>query len=516
LFKNSTSTWNLVRALYRDDYGNPFEMTPSQNKIFDCIFKKQAPDGRRRIHIETFTQYGKSEIVSMAVLTRASTYPEKWPIVAPSQAKAKIIMNYVIKHLFENEYTISAFIIEPGESLERLRRERSASRLTFNVGNNQIGQIFILSAESRLKSKEDIGNSLMGFGASNLIKDEDSLIDDRADAKAMRMVGGFSSTGDDFVVALGNPFRRNHFLKSRLNPKYYKIIVDYKKGLEEGRLSKEFVEEMKSKPYFSVLYECKFPEVDEIDEKGWIPLLSEEDIRMAVFDKKLDEKNKEKGIQHIGERRIGHDVARGGSNYAVWVMRSMNYASILGKSKSDNLMQTGAQTMEFMRNNEVLEGNVFIDEVGVGAGEVDHLRDNNIKIRAVNVGNRAIDRMRFVNIRAEAYWRLREWIKRGGRLSNNDEWYELINIKYRPDSKGRLKIMSKEEMRARGIDSPDFADSLALTFVRPIHGDIEKHQEMRKMKKRKFSFNKGLAVTMGGYIWMFSIINLDILWNFFV
>lgn len=491
LLKNA-STRELVRSLYKDDYGNPFELTEGQLEIFDCIFYKQSPDGQRRIHIETHTQYGKSDVVSMAVLTRAATFPEKWAIVAPSQPKAKIIMMYVIKHLFENEYTFGRFKLREGESMEMVRRERSKSRLTFDIGNNQIGEIFILSAESRLKQSEDIGNALMGFGAPNLVEDEAALISDESDAKAMRMVGGFTSFGTDFVVKIGNPFTRGHFLQSFEDPNYYKIVIDYQRGIKENRLTQKFVEEMRKKPYFRVLYECKFPEADDIDSRGWTQLLSEDDVEKAQI-------NSGEEIRHIGEKRIGNDVARGGGNRTVWCLRSMNFAEILAKSRQDNLTEIAAQTLFFAKDKIVPYENVFIDDVGVGGGAVDPLHYEQKNVRGVNVGQAALEQSRFVNIRAEAYWRLREWIKRGGRLSRDDDWYQLCKIKYKPDSKGRLRVMSKDEMRMQGIDSPDCADALMLTFVRREHGDLEERRKKRAAKRKKHTFGRGLSVTMGGY-----------------
>jgi predicted phage terminase large subunit-like protein len=54
--------------------------------------------------------------------------------------------------------------------------------------------------------------------------------------------------------------KRNHFYESFQSSKYNKIIVDYKKGLAEGRITQKQVDLMKNKPFFDVLYECKFPE----------------------------------------------------------------------------------------------------------------------------------------------------------------------------------------------------------------------------------------------------------------
>src|SRR3990167_4973473 len=446
----NASPKELVKALYKDDEGNPFVLTEGQEKIFNAIFYKQGPNGEKRIHIKTFTQYGKSDVVSMAVLTRVATFAEKWIIVAPSQPKARIIMGKVIKHLFENEYTLNRFKLQEGESMEVVRRERSKNRLTFDIGNNQMGEVFILSTESRLKQSEDVGNAMMGFGAPNLVEDEAALISDEADAKAMRMVGGFTSFGTDFVVKIGNPFQRNHFLQAQEDPAYFKINIDFERGIRENRLSQKFVEEMRKKPYFRVLYENKFPEADDMDAKGWTQLLTDDEVETAIC--------KDPEIKHIGEKRIGNDVARGGANFTVWNLRSMNYLEVLGKSHQDNLTEIAGQTLFFMKEKGVTAENTFIDDVGVGGGAVDPLHYQQKNVRGVNVGMVALEQSRFVNIRAEAYWRLREWLKKGGKLCacHRDEWsVQLTKIKYKPDSKGRLRVMSKDEMRGHGIDSPE-------------------------------------------------------------
>ena len=503
----ATSTYELVRNLYKNDYGTPFEMTLGQNEIFDCIFMKGAntataeyPGGKRRMHFMTLTQYGKSDTVSMAVLTRVATFPEKWALVAPSQAKAKIIMAYLIKHVFENEYTLARFKLDPGENEDMIRRERSKNRLTFDIGNGQIGEVFILSAESRLKRGEDMGNALMGFGAPNLIEDESALISDESDAKAMRMVGGFTGQGMDFVVKIGNPFSRGHFLKAYEDPAYHKININWERAVKEGRLTQAFIDEMRVKPFFRVLYENQFPIDGDIDAHGWTQLIGESEVESAMLsdaDQSLFREGK--GIKHIGEKRIGNDVARGGSNETVWAMRSMNFLEILAKSHGNNLTETAGQTAYFMREKDVRAENVFIDDVGVGGGAVDPLKAEQKNVRGVNVGQAALEDSRFANIRAEAYWRFREWIKKGGKLSRDDDWYQLCKIKYKPDSKGRLRVMSKDDMRALGIDSPDVADAGMLTFVRKEHGDMESRKKARDKKKKKRHEGRGLKVSMGGY-----------------
>ena len=72
-------------------------------------------------------------------------------------------------------------------------------------------------------------------------------------------------------------------------------------------------------------------------------------------------------------------------------------------------------------------------------------------------------------------------------------------IKYKPDAKGRLRIMSKDEMRSMGVESPDVADAAMLSFVRPEHGDLTKRREDRLKKRKKQHRGRGLRLTMGGH-----------------
>ena len=342
--------------------------------------------------------------------------------------------------------------------------------------------MFILSAEGSRKNSEDIGNSMMGFGAGILIQDESSLIDDVADAKATRMVGGYTAVGRDFVCKIGNPFRRNHFLKSERDPKYFKINADWRVGVKEGLLTEEFVEEMRPKPGFKVLYENKFPEDNELDTHGWANLFTEDDVERAML------APNEPPPGHVGELRIGHDVARGGHDKTVWCLRSMAYAEILAVSNQNNLTEIAARTLAFIKEYGVQPGNVFIDEIGVGGGAVDPLRAENIQVTPVNVGNQAVEHARYTNLRAEAYFALKEWLRKGGRLSYDNGWYELTGIKYKADSKGRYQIMSKDIMRSRGIDSPNHGDSIMLSFSRP--GDSSAIVEFMKQKSWLSRFKK--------------------------
>lgn len=439
----------LCSSRYKNYNNQPFALTDGQAEIFEVISKRKYP----RVHTLSYTQYGKSDTVAMAVLTRVTTYAEKWAIVAPSNKKARIIMSYIIGHVFDNEYTTSLFEVDKGESVDRIRRERSKERLTFKHPNGQIGEVFTISSEG--KRTKDLLDALMGFGAPNVIVDESSLIDDIQMVGIMRMLGGHK---DNFLFEIGNAMRRNHFFKTSLDPRYHHINIDCYQGIREGRITEDFVDEMRGKPMFAMLYENKFPAQDAVDSSGYAPLYS---------DTELQNKMKVK-VDIFGEERLGCDVAGEGANYSVITLRGKNAARILYKEHTPDTMAFVAAIVEAKRNNPNVR-RIFIDKVGIGKPVYDRLlelpemyENGDCIVVGVQAGEQAEDKDNFFNKRAEMFWRQRDWLQTSY-LEGND-WLDMLDVRYKVQSDKKVKIKSKDEMIKEGVYSPDVADSLSLTF----------------------------------------------------
>ena len=96
-----------------------------------------------------------------------------------------------------------------------------------------------------------------------------------------------------------------------------------------------------------------------------------------------------------------------------------------------------------------------------------------LPVVAYNGGEAPYDKERFVNARAEDYWNLRELFENGE--IDIDELDDVLaaqlgSLKWTLDSRGRIKIESKDDMRRRGMPSPDRADVCAMAFSRRAHG----------------------------------------------
>jgi len=161
---------------------------------------------------------------------------------------------------------------------------------------------------------------------------------------------------------------------------------------------------------------------------------------------------------------IGADVARYGTDKTVFIARKGNVVLEIQKHSSKDTMETVGLLYEFMKKYEFPLS--YIDEIGVGAGVYDRLREKErVRVEGVNVGMASKDSERFRNKRAELYWTLREkFMDDAISIPGEVELMsQLARMKYKFTSNG-IQIESKDEMRKRGLSSPDVADALMLAF----------------------------------------------------
>jgi hypothetical protein len=448
-------------------------LTEGEIEIFHAIVFRP----KNRVQILCSTQYGKSMTVALACIIVSCIQGELIAVVAPKDEKAKIIMRYYIDHLGDNILFYSQ--LEKDTKLERLRMEESKER----IGLRNRGGIYVLSAQAS-NSQKGI-EAAMGAGAKIVISDESSLIPDIIESTIFRMIAGQGP--DAFYCKIGNPFYRNHFYTSWHDDNYHKIFIDYKKGLQEGRYTEQFIEEAKKKPNFDILFGCVFPPEDMIDEKGYIRLFTTDEIETA-----------KRKVEPFGEQRLGIDMAEGGGDYNAFVIRTANYAGLMLKYRNEDTMLIPGHIIQIHKELEMRDENLFMDTIGVGKGPYDRLCEQRYHPTSVKFSEKADDEVQFANLKAECFWRLKQWINTGGCLDPDDNWNQLLDIKYKVDSSGRIQIISKDDLRREGKASPDIADALAMTFARRAviaSKDMKEERETMKQfdfyKKEKASYFTG-------------------------
>ena len=165
------------------------------------------------------------------------------------------------------------------------------------------------------------------------------------------------------------------------------------------------------------------------------------------------------------EKKMGVDVARFGDDRTAIIIRQMEKVVKKDVFSSLDTMEITGRVLKIAKDENVKPENIYIDVIGIGAGVYDRMKEQGWKVNAVNVAESPEDKENYLNLRAELYaGKVKEWIKDAD-LLNDDDFYELANIKYKFNSKGQLQIESKEDMKKRGLESPDVADALMLTFA---------------------------------------------------
>lgn len=174
---------------------------------------------------------------------------------------------------------------------------------------------------------------------------------------------------------------------------------------------------------------------------------------------------------------VAVDPARYGTDAtAVAVRRGMVLEEIRTWSRVD-LMETVGRVQEVLHEAGVERfidapgveqgrGEVIVDSVGVGSGVVDRLDEEQYAASGFKASRKARDAERFMNARAEAYWELRERLEDGRIALPRDEelFDELLAIRWRASSGGKVRLESKADLRDRIGRSPDRADAVVMAF----------------------------------------------------
>jgi hypothetical protein len=119
---------------------------------------------------------------------------------------------------------------------------------------------------------------------------------------------------------------------------------------------------------------------------------------------------------------------------------------------------------------EVNADAIFVDAGGVGEGTAAKLRELGLTPHSIQFGSKADNSgglVRCANKRSECWTKMAEWLKAGAIVNDDQLKAELTGPEYSENAQG-VVLERKEDMRARGLGSPDIADALSLTFAVPV------------------------------------------------
>jgi len=165
----------------------------------------------------------------------------------------------------------------------------------------------------------------------------------------------------------------------------------------------------------------------------------------------------------------GLDVARFGTDKTALCKRQGPIVTEIRAWRGLDLMQTVGRVVAEYEGlpPSAQPREILVDSIGVGAGVVDRLHEMGLPVRGVNVSETPSLKETYMNLRTELWFKTKGWLEnRSCKLPENEQLMaELTSIKYSFTSSGKMKAESKDEMRKRGLGSPDLADALCLTMA---------------------------------------------------
>jgi hypothetical protein len=310
---------------------------------------------------------------------------------------------------------------------------------------------FAVARTSRPENPE----ALQGFHSENLL----FLIDEASGVpeQVFQVAEGALSTESSFVVMAANPTREDGYFYDSHHKMRSAWACLHWDGEESPLVSKKYIEEMRLKygvdsPIYQIRVKGNFATAAD----GVIPL-------------HLCESAKSRQVEKTNAPVIwGLDVARFGDDSTALAKRQGNSQLEITKEWfGKDLMQTVGLLKNEYDASKVKPSHICVDVIGLGAGVVDRAKEIGLPVVGVNVSESPSVDGKYSRLRDELWFKGREWLEAlDCRLCEDEALIgELTTPKYQILSNGKLKVESKDEMKRRGVASPNRADAWLMTFA---------------------------------------------------
>ena len=308
-------------------------------------------------------------------------------------------------------------------------------------------------------ARRETPEALQGFHSPNML----FLVDEASgvDNIIFEVGEGAMSTEGAKTVMTGNPTRTSGYFYEAFNKMKDSFFTMKVSSQDSTQVGPKFIEDMKAKyGEDSNIYRVRvLGEWPEADDDVVIPLHL---LQSAA--------ERDQVPAETTPVVWGLDVARFGTDKSALCKRKGNVVTEPIKSwRNKDLMEMCGIILNEYETTTWADRpvEILIDSIGLGAGVVDRLTELDLPVRGINVAESASMGERYGRLRDELWFLGKEWFE--ARDCTIPDQEELIDDLSKPRfsflSNGKLKVEGKDEMKRRGLNSPDLADAFCLTFA---------------------------------------------------
>lgn len=333
-------------------------------------------------------------------------------------------------------------------------------RLEWKTERMEVKDLYKESFAVAKTARRETPDALAGLHSENMlyIIDESPGVDDIIFETAR----GAMSTKGAKTIMTGNPTKRSGYFfdafhKNRAHWATMKVSC-----MESSRTNLREIEQWKEEygedsNFFRVRALGEFP-------------TAEDDVIIPMY---LVEDAVTRDVAQVDSEEIwGLDVARGSGDLCALAKRRGNTMPEPVKTwRTDDSMVTVGKVMQEYQDAVKKPALICVDSIGLGAVVADRLAEQQLPVQCINVSESHSSNDRYLRVRDEMWERTRAWFFAKDCKVAADESFvgEISLIKWYPTSNGKMKVVTKQEMKLappRGIGkSPDRSEAFCFTFM---------------------------------------------------
>lgn len=242
---------------------------------------------------------------------------------------------------------------------------------------------------------------------------------------------------------------------------------------QSPRVDTKFIEGIISKygsdsVQYSIRVKGGFPDEGIMDESGYVQLFNEKDLHFVPFDSKW---------KPVGRAVGALDASGEGQDKSAWAVKDRQRAAIVAEEDISNSAGMAIKSITICDRFDIDPSDFVIDafgkgqDVGMEIALATSQQKRPWRVYPINTGEPCDDeqdRLLYINKRAEGYYKMMRWCRAGGELMETGRLKDqLMSIRFKRTATGRIQIMDKPSMKKLGFASPDSADAMSMTFLRP-------------------------------------------------